>query len=271
MSMTCPHCNMRIKGNVRQCPTCNEWILGNANKCTKCGSEVDVISDANTQEQKSPIINSTSRPDTQKSRKGCWGFITAIIITILCIGMCIIGLHKYDENVREARKAAQEELNKRIAEDEKANAKHMLMMQKDSAHWKKAFDAKTIEATEEYIKIYPEGIFINEAYMLLEELNRRKVSDKDYIYIRNIVAKKLEDYKAHTFKKKAKDILDIKYEIIDSVIASKKYINRDSFHFVVHCNVLETTNKTSAKKDSTKIMKLEMTLDNKKRIIHCSI
>ena len=105
------------------------------------------------------------------------------MLSVLAISLATVGIYcainKYHERQLGEAKAIREELARRIAEDQKANAYRLQQVQMDSTLWAKTFKAKTISATEEYITTYPEGIFINEAYMLLEELKRRKVTDRE--------------------------------------------------------------------------------------------
>ena len=164
-----------------------------------------------------------------------------------------------------------EELARRIAEDQKANSYRLQQAQMDSTLWAKTLKEKNIATTEEYINTYPEGIFVNEAYMLLDELKRRQITDREQSRIRNIVEGKLAEEKKRLLKNKEKDVLGLHLEIKDELSVTKRYINRDSFVYVVRGTILSTINRTNPNKPNQENSKLEILMDSNRKIIESSI
>lgn len=288
LSITCPNCSTRIKGNIKQCPHCGEWTQTSKEACVECGKEIskqstsdvsvseknNVTENIQTQQEQPTKTNNTN--DTKISKKpkkknGCIIALVCFSILMICIGAAGFGLYKYLEIQKAEKKAIQEELIKRIEENKKANAERLLLMQQDSTFWQKTFKAKTIEETEAYINAYPEGIFINEAYMLLEELKRRKVSSSEESLIRVAVEKELEDYRKRRMRKKESDVLGIHPQISDKLNITKKYINRDSFKYVVRGNVTVTINRTNPKKPHNQDIKMVLTMDSDRNIIESNL
>lgn len=284
LSITCPNCSTRIKGNIHQCPHCGEWTLADKEACVACGKEIctqsvkeasatsknnDTENENTTQGQ----LNHTKNDKVRKPKKknGCVIALICFSILMICLGAAGYGLYKYLEIQKAEKKAIQEELIKRIEENKKANAERLLLMQQDSSYWQKTFKAKTIEDTEAYINAYPEGIFINEAYMLLEELKRRKVSSSEESLIRMAVEKELEDYRKKRMRKKESDVLGIHPQISDKLKITKKYINRDTFQYIVRGNVIVTINRTNPKKPHNQDIKMLITMDSDMKIIESNL
>lgn len=269
---TCPNCNKLIRGHIQQCPNCNEWVFTDTDICPGCGNAFEFTSTVHTPTEKtSPLNIHRPQKEPRKSRKGCFIVLFSIITVLLIICVAFLGLTKYREKKILEKKALQEELARRIAEGVKANESRFHQMQLDSAMWTKTIRSKTIEATEKYIKTYPEGIFINEAYMLLEELNRRKVGGFELKQIRNVVETKLSEVKKKRIKKLEKDVLGLHLEIKDELNVTKKYLNRDSFIYVVSGTILSTINRTDPNKPNQETNKFEILLDSNRKIIESNI
>ncbi len=71
------------------------------------------------------------------------------------------------------------ELERRIIADQRANEQMLRQAQRDSALWQQTLKAKNIETTQRYIATYPEGIFVDEAYLMLEALQKRQAEAAD--------------------------------------------------------------------------------------------
>ena len=269
MALTCPHCGIRIKGHIRQCPDCKEWIRKNNATCKVCGSSVSIQHDDEAYTTR-PIDSKPITPKKKVNNSCLLMFMLLLILTTIIAGIAY-GLYKYHQHQVKTREAILEELSMRIREDEKANAEHMRMAQEDSTMWKKTFRTKTIDATENYIKTYPEGIFINEAYMLLEELKRRKVSENDQSIIRHIVEEELNSFRKQNMKKKEKDVIGLHYQIVEKLDVTRKYINRDSFVYIANGRALETINRSDPKKANSNKLKLSFTISSDKKLVESSI
>lgn len=279
LSITCPNCSTRIKGNIQQCPNCEEWVLAGKNECEACGSAIEgPVNDythSTTQKEKMQQEHTehfkSKEPEQPKKRNGCIITLVCLLILAACLAAAAYAFHRYNEKEKAEKEAIRLELLKRIAEDKKANEERFLLMQQDSSYWEKTLKAKTIEAAEAYISAYPEGIFINEAYMLLEELNRRKVSPSEEVLIRNVVEKKLEEYRKKSLRKKEADVLGIHPQIANKLKITKKYINRDSFQYVVRGDIAVTINRTNPKKPNKQDIKLEIIMDSKKKVLESNL
>lgn len=279
LSITCPNCSTRIKGNIQQCPNCEEWVLVGKGECEACGSAIE--NSVNDEEQSTTHENreqqeqtehfKTKEPKQPKKKNGCIITLVCMLIIASCLAAAAYAFHRYNEKEKAEKEAIRQELLKRIAEDKKANEERFLLMQQDSSYWEKTLKAKTIEAAEAYISAYPEGIFINEAYMLLEELNRRKVSPSEEVLIRNVVEKKLEEYRKKSLRKKEADVLGIHPQIANKLKITKKYINRDSFQYVVRGDIAVTINRTNPKKPNKQDIKLEIIMDSKKKVLESNL
>lgn len=189
----------------------------------------------------------------------------------LCLAAVAYGAYQYHLDRLAQKEAIRQELAKRIAEDEKANAVKLHQAQQDSAFWAKAFKAKTIEAAREYIATYPEGIFINEAYLLIEELQRRAVNPTELAHIKGIIENRLAQLREQFIKNGKRGTKDIQYQLCDSLDIRKKSLNRDSFIYVIRGNVKKVTIPAGKAKPDTAEIDLRMTLDRHKKIIESNL
>lgn len=266
----CPYCGNKISSYAMTCPHCNQFL--------KDQSSADINNNTPIQssqiDEKNESANNPFTPKNQPEKKrssGCLYIFIGLIIGIFCFAFAIVGIKFYNEQQQAKREQIRLELAQRILEDEKANKARLLQMQMDSALWKKTFNAKTLEATEEYINMYPEGIFINEAYMLQEELNRRNVSPQEAKIISNIVNAKIEEYQQLKVKNKENDVLGLHFSIDEELNIKKKYVNRDSFHYVVTAILKETINRTDPKKPHSNSIKIELILNAEKKILKSNL
>lgn len=297
LAFTCPACNVPIKGNVRQCPDCHEWLFATETRCEHCGCELtpepcdsatpvssgslQANSQAGNTEtapmQVHRVVYSSPgnsmadhRQDAEK-KGGCMKTFAIMLLFALLLSAAAFGGYMYYEYRNSQRKAVMDELAQRIAEDEKANARQLVIAQADSAAWHKAIRNRSIELTEKYIAEYPEGIFINEAYMLLEELNRRKVGESEQNSIRLLVDTRLNAYRKKRLGNKDKDVIGLHYSVDGELRIQKKYINKDSFQYVVCGNIGETITRTDPTKPTSSRIKMEMLLDATYKVLESSI
>ena len=269
MALTCPHCGIRIKGHIRQCPDCKEWMMSNNTCCKNCGTNIDQNQDDSNSAPAS--IKEIPIRAKKKMNNSCLLMFALFMLLGVTFAGIAYGLFKYHQYQIETKEAILEELSIRIQEDEKANAEHMRIAQEDSAMWKKTFRSKTIVATEKYINTYPEGIFVNEAYLLLEELKRREVSSNDQSVIRHIVEEELNSFRKQNMKKREKDVIGLHYQIEDKLDITRKFINRDSFVYVASGKVLETINRSDPKKPNSNRLKLHFTISSDKKVVDAAI
>lgn len=272
-SITCPNCSIRIKGNIRQCLHCQEWMLANKAVCTACGFEMTVQGNAEggAISELPNHFKTKNVAQPKKNKSGCVGIFVFLSILGVVLGSAIFVGYRYHLKVQKEKNSAREALFKRIADDKRANDERLLQMQLDSSYWHKALKAKTLDATEAYINAYPEGIFIHEAYMLLEELKRRQVTSAEETLIRHVVEEKLKTYQDSVTKRLEADVLGIHSQIIDKLNISKKYIHRDSFQYLVRGKVQININRTDSKKINQKELKLEMVMDSDRKVIASSL
>lgn len=297
LAFTCPACNVPIKGNVRQCPDCHEWLFATETRCEHCGCELTSEFSSAATQASSGLLSATSqagntgttvsqvhrveystpgnsfadhRQEVKKSG-GCMKALVILLLFVILFAAAAFGGYTYYEYRNSQRKAVMEELARRIAEDEKANARQLVIAQADSAAWHKAIRNRSMELTEKYIAEYPEGIFINEAYMLLEELKKRKVSESEQNSIRLIVDTRLNAYQKKRLGKKDKDVLGLHYSVDGELRIQKKYINRDSFQYVVCGNISETITRTDPTKPTSSRIKMEMLLNATYKVLESSI
>lgn len=297
LAFTCPACNVPIKGNVRQCPDCHEWLFATETRCEHCGCELTPESYASATQVSPGVLPATSQEDNtgtavthvhhltystpgnssaghrQEPEKsgGCMKTFAIMLLFVILLSAAAFGGYTYYEYRNSQRKAVMEELAQRIAEDEKANARQLVVAQADSAAWHKAIRNRSMELTEKYIAEYPEGIFINEAYMLLEELKKRKVSESEQNSIRLLVDTRLNAYQKKRLGNKDKDVLGLHYSVDGELRIQKKYINRDSFQYVVCGNISETITRTDPTKPTSSRIKMEILLDAAYKVLESSI
>ena len=290
MALTCPHCNTLIRGHICQCPECGSWAFKDVKACPDCGTDIDVKGNVATQQQipvipphreqpprtvyqsKRPCpVGTPQKRSQRKSGNGCLKSVSIVCFIALCLASVAYGAYRYNLDRLARKEAVRQELAKRIAEDEKANAVKLHQAQQDSAFWEKAFKAKTIEAAREYIATYPEGIFINEAYMLIEELQRRSVSPTELAHIKGIIENRLAQIREQFIKNGKRGTKDIQYRLCDSLDIYKKSLNRDSCLYVIRGNVERVTIPAGKAKPDTANIDLRMTLDRHKKIIKSNI
>ncbi|MDE5560703.1 MAG: zinc ribbon domain-containing protein [Bacteroidaceae bacterium] len=255
MAFTCPHCGIRLRNEIR------------------CGRDT---AESAAQPDNAPVLGDAQLPDEtetkpQKKKNGCLKSIIIMLIAAMSIGAILYAMYRYHERQAAERRALMEELAKRIMDDQKANTARLHLAQQDSILWKKVLKHKTIETTEEYIQTYPEGIFIDEAYMLLEEQNRRIISKQECHDIRSIIDSQLVEYRDKRLRTKDRDIRGMHYNIAGELDITKKYINRDSFQYVVRGTITETINRTDPTKPNNLQLELDITMDADKRILQSNL
>lgn len=197
--------------------------------------------------------------------------LVKLSLTTLLISAATYGVYKYNLHQQTQQETFKYELAKRIAEDEKANAKKMHQAQQDSSLWTLTLKAKTIEAAHEYIATYPEGIFIDEAYMLIEELQRRSISNSERIHISGVVENHLSQIRELFLKNGKRGIKDIQYSMPDTLLISKKSVNRDSLIYLINGNVKKITVPIGKAKPDTTTIGIRMTLNKYKEIIESNL
>lgn len=255
MAFTCPHCGIRLRNEIR------------------CGCDT---AEPAAHPDNAPVPCNTPQSDEtetkpQKKKNGCLKSIIIMLMIVVSIGAASYAIYRYHERQVAERRALMEELAKRIMDDQKANTARLHLAQQDSILWKKVLKHKTIETTEEYIQTYPEGIFIDEAYMLLEEQNRRIISEQERHNIRSIVDAQLAEYREKRLRTKDRDIRGMHYNIAGELDITKKYINRDSFQYIVHGTIMETINRTDPTKPNNSQLELDITMDADRRILQSNL
>lgn len=247
----CPHCGQKISSQAFTCPGCNAPI----------NTPSTNISPDKDQE------NTNQREQSEAKPKGCGRGLVLIAVVLLLVGIATGGVMLYMEQRAIQKQKILEELRYRIAQDEKANAERLLEAQMDSASWRKALMNKSIELTEEYINDYPEGIFINEAYMLLEQLRRRQLTEAERGRINLIVDSTLNIIQNERLSHKETDVLGMHYNIEGTLKIQKHYISNDSLQYIVRAVVSETINRTNPTKPHNSSLNLELLIDKDFRII----
>ncbi len=288
MALTCPHCSTKIRGHVRQCPTCTSWISTEVVTCPNCDNTLQA-GENTIQEEAQPIEATITTPHEPKQaseipkiiaptkktgKKRGWGCLQ-IFLFVLPIAICLTaisyGAYQYHIQQQAQLDSLRQELAKRISEDQKMNNLKLYQAQQDSILWQHTLKTKTIEATHKYVIAYPEGIFIDEAYMLLEELQRRHVTPVEQQHIKGIIENSLAAIREQYIKNQNHKIQDIQYLLPDSLPISKKYITRDSIIYIVHSNAKKITILTGKTELDTTNIYLQMTLDKHKNIVESNL
>lgn len=284
MALTCPHCAAQIRRHIRQCRECGTWNFSDADVCLYCGNAMSAIENeaekhlphAETSNERThrPVYKFTSpcpvEPAKNHGRKQGrrWTkFLGNLCLAAICIGATAYGVYRYDSYIKAQKEAIQQELAKRIAEDEEANAQKLLQAQQDSIYWKQTLKIKTIEAARQYIAEYPEGIFINEAYMLIEELQRRAVNPTERRHIMEIVENNFARVREQYIKNGMTKAKDIQFRVSDTLSISKKHISRDSILYIVSGKVDKITIPARKANPDTSTIELRMTLDRHRNVI----
>lgn len=288
MALTCPHCASQIRGHLRQCQVCGTWNFSDAEVCQNCGNSMYNIenkaekhlSHTETAHEKPhktvhgftspcPIEPTKNRGRKQGSK---WTKVIGnLCIVVICTGAVAYGVYKYDSDIKTQKEFINQELAKRIAEDEKANAQKLQQAQQDSIYWSQTLKTKTIEAARQYIAEYPEGIFINEAYMLIEELQRRAVTPTERKHIMDIVENSFARVREQFIKNGTSKAQDLQLCISDTLSISKKHISRDSIMYVVSGKVNKIIITKGKNKPDTSVIDLHMTLDKHRNIMENSL
>lgn len=287
MALTCPHCTVQIRGHIHRCPACGTWSFIEADACPGCGAPVPDTEDTTRQDAPPTPKVHPHKPVHQfahpcpieppqshgKRRKGKgWLHILLNLSTaILCLAAATYGAYRYQLSREEQQAAIRQELAQRIAEDEEANAQKLYQAQQDSTFWAQTLKTKTIEAAHEYIAKYPEGIFIDEAYMLIEELQRRAVTKTERAHIIGVVDNRLAQLREQFIKSGKRTAKDIQYRVPDTLLISKKHLNRDSILYTVSGKVLKITVPTGKAAPDTSTIELHMTMDKYKNVLESNI
>ncbi len=235
MALTCPHCNAQLRGSATQRHTTTPECRG------------------------------------EKKSHGCLWTLFILFLMALCLVVGAYIGYQYHHVRYTQQEATLQELARRIAKDEEQNKKKLADAQQDSTLWAQTFKAKTIEAVQEYIATYPEGFFIDEAYMLMEELQRRQVKDVEQAHIKSIVANRLTELRQQSLKSAAKTLQDVQYNLTDTLHIIKKHITRDSFLYIVEGNVQKVSIPTGKAALDTTLISLRMTLDKERNIIESNL
>lgn len=289
MALTCPHCSAQIRGHIHRCPACDTWSFCQDEVCPTCGATIsEAIGKATDQSATTgqasqepphrplhkftrpcPIVPPKNRG--KKHGRGCLSAFATMCLILLFLAGTAYGIYRYDLARQARQEAARQELALRIAEDEKANDKKLRQAQQDSIFWNHTLKLKTIEAARQYIAEYPEGIFINEAYMLMEELQRRTVSQSEQTHIMGVVDNSFAAAREQQIKNGARRIRDIQFRIPDSLVIRKKQITPDSLLYFVSGKVNKITIPAGKARPDTATIELHMTLDKHKNIIESNL
>ncbi len=218
-----------------------------------------------------PCPTASSRKHEKKRSWGCLKFFFIMLVVTACLAAIAYEAYQYHIQQQAQLDSLRHELARRIEEDKKKNERGFQEARQDSILWQKTLSAKTMEAAHEYIAAYPEGIFIDEAYLLLEELQRRHVNPVEQAHIKGIVENSLLQIRERYIKNKNNRIKDRQYHLPDSLLISKKYINRDSFIYTIHVRVEQITIPTGKTRQDTVNIDLHMTLDKHKNVIESSL
>lgn len=288
MALTCPHCSAQIRGHIHRCPGCGAWSFSESEVCPTCGTVISIV-EATDKQYVAPPVTPQQPPHRSEHRftRPCpieptgnhgkkpgrrWHRILIYtLVTVLLLAAAAYAAYRYQLCQQERREAIRQELALRIAEDEEANAQKLRQAQQDSATWTRALRAKTIESAHEYIAAYPEGIFVNEAYMLIEELQRRAVSHAERMHITGAVENRLAQVREQFIKDGRRTAKDIQYRISDTLLISKRHLPPDSILYSVSGKVEKVTIPTGKALPDTSVIDLHMTLDKHKNIIDSNI
>lgn len=291
MALTCPHCNTKIRGYIHSCPHCGTWAFYTDTKCPCCGGDMSVTVEEAARPTVSARPSAALRPSVRQAKgitvrpcpiappkepgkkkgHGCLKAFFRILLVALCLSVAAYGAYRYYLEHQARLLVVREDLARRIAEDEEQNALKLQQARQDSAFWSQTLKTKTIEAARDYISTYPEGIFIDEAYLLIEELQRRSVGAAEQKHIKGVVENRLAQIREQFIKNGKRGAKDVRYSIVEPLIVSRKYINRDSFLYIVDGTVEKQVlpnGKGEAEKTS---LDLHMTLDKQKNILESDL
>ena len=102
MTGTCPHCGVKISGQLRECPKCGSYCLVTQDKCPECNTPLSDLPLEEKQSQTPDTQEATlkKRPHKPKKETGKWlGIVGMIIVFILCC----MGYYYYDKQQKQQK------------------------------------------------------------------------------------------------------------------------------------------------------------------------
>ena len=104
MTGTCPHCGIKISGQLHKCPKCGNYCLVTQDKCPECGAELNKL-------QPQPVLQTP--PDSPKdgkteikgniNSKSSGGKVMAWVAFILVFVLCGTGCYYYEKRQKQQK------------------------------------------------------------------------------------------------------------------------------------------------------------------------
>ena len=97
MAGTCPHCGIRISGQLRRCPQCNEYCHMAHDVCPECGTELEHVQ---LPQEEEPEEVCMPQQQQKKSHRSVW---PTIILVILILASAGTGGYYYTLHLKEQK------------------------------------------------------------------------------------------------------------------------------------------------------------------------
>ena len=213
MAGTCPHCGIKIAGNLKQCPNCNEYCQNSQDKCPHCGTTLSVVTEEAIEQDKNMQSTKTTKKTEKKSNKSLIFSISIATLLVLIIGGLILLDYKNSIDREEEEFARLEdtsnpeyyndfhpsanlppacgfvkysrgEIEKFMNVHPYSIRKHVCEDMIDSIDWNEAKKLNTEEAIVNYLNVHPSGRYAEEASLKKNELGLMKITAQDKAIIR---------------------------------------------------------------------------------------
>ena len=95
MAGTCPHCGIKISGQLCKCPKCGSYCLVTQEKCPECKGQLGPLDGSPLGECQKPTSDSKETPPKKRSSKKRTGRKLAFVFGILCLALTCAGCYYY--------------------------------------------------------------------------------------------------------------------------------------------------------------------------------
>jgi len=105
MAGTCPHCGIKISGQLRICPKCGNYCLKSQEVCPECKNPIEPANTTRPEE----LPSETATPAPRKKRKKgntIWGCLGKIILLLVTVALCGTGYYYYHQQRMQQKEQA---------------------------------------------------------------------------------------------------------------------------------------------------------------------
>jgi len=97
MAGTCPHCGIRISGQLRTCPSCGSYCLVTQVECPECKSALPPVQTPTPSPTPSHEKEEEKKPKSRHPRRKVWKSVLRLIGFLIFLGLCGTGYYYFNK------------------------------------------------------------------------------------------------------------------------------------------------------------------------------